>query len=537
MDGPALRSLLLPLDTTREARALDVFAEHRDAARIALEDAGTWVDSMLREWETSGAAPRSLVELSEALLVVAADSPELAVSHVYFGLHEKLTGRKFGLSWWEARSILSHVRAIAELRAGLQMTAPRIARLLGQDTNTAARDSRAIGQILDALKLKRELNWNLVRQLMEEDGNVAIDLLGDSTLNEASSLVEEVARRFGVAGSFGDLLREIASDSKDPFGPYLQMLHFLLIACEFYDHFLREAYEFNPRGAVAEAVFETHPTALKAHGNPFLNNAKRARVLDLSWAEGADDNLRAARALSRLLEALDSLPHLARRELARYVRCWLLKVFDKYADRSVRIPDRITPQQFERLLGAIASRPSNSGGVLEQRLVDSFIGAAHAESEWTVIGVSDSVNATNAGRKKCGDVEALHRTKAEIVAYEVHAGRMSSAYVEGHLRSLERTLRERREDLEARAAATDWRIKVRFVAHGRTNDLPVSRLLSDGWTIQLEYLSFADLPELAITRKSVSEMAGMFSQVSIPALQSSRTPSTVRKRFLQLAAA
>lgn len=528
-----LRQLLLPLDPGREGVALGVLDAFLADRGISQEDAQGWLDSEIELWHWSGVASDAFRELAQDIMYAAADQAEIQVSQYYFGLHEQLLSKGFQISWAEARFLLSHVQLITDLARKHKMTAAKIARVLAHEATQAPRYSRALSALLEALGPRRELDRNAVRALMDEDRGRALEMFADSSLEDASRAAELAARRFGVSLPLGDMLISLADDEDEPFGPYLQMLHFILIVTEFFDHFSGEAYEFSPRGAVAEMVFEGHPLALK-RGNPFLNNAKKVRVLNSAWAEGADDNLRAARGLSDLVGQLDMVAYPVRREVACIVRAWLAKVFDRFADTAVKLPANVSAAWFKQLLESLAAQQTRTGGVLEQRMVDLYCIAKHSTENWMMVGVGDSANTTNMSRRKCGDVEVNHRTATEIVAYEAHAGSLGSQYVQEHMRTLARVLSARETDLLLRGPAEEWDIRVVFVAHAFAGDLQESVQLLGGWKVSLAYLTFEEMRSDLAEESEYKDLARMFEQHALEVLGSANTPNVVRKRLIEL---
>lgn len=533
MSSSLLRRLLLPIDPERESASVAVLTDYLEEIDVTPEDADSWVGSELLQWSSSGSPSPELQELVEALLARGADEEKWTISSYYFGLHDKLVSPKFGIDWAEARELLSHTRLIADLALKHRMTAARIARVLAQSADQAPRYSRALDPVLNALGSSRSLEASEVTALLETDRARALSVFGDSNMEEAAETLDEIAELLGVEVSIEEMLRALADDGETPFGPYLQILHFLLVSTEYYDHFLREAYEFSPRGVVAELLFDGHPVALKS-GNPFLNNAKKVRVLNEVWAEGADDHLRAARALASLLEILDALAYPARRELSSNIRAWIAKVFDSFADSAVEVPETLSAPQIERLATSVATAPTATGGVIEQRLVDLYCVASHPAPRWIHVGIGDSVNTTNVSRRKCGDSEAIDSKTTSIVAYESHGGALSAKYVAEHQRTLARTLEARESDLVTRAQPGQWDIRVVFVAHSFAGELPKTASFDGGWTVSFAYLTFDQVRAALDEQVTYVVAAGLFTTHCLPALRSTRTPNRVRERVLAL---
>lgn len=533
MSPSLLRRLLLPVSSDRESTAVVDFASALETLGIPPDEVEIWLSTELERWNSTGQPSTEFQECVEVALHSGADEQEWSISNYYFGLHEKLTSPAYGISWGEARELLSHVRLIADLALNHRMTAARIARVLVLEEEQAPRFSRALDLVLTALGSPRDLDLQEVEELIGNDRLQSLSAFADASLEEAASRIDSLAELVGVQRRLGPLMNALANDTATPFGPYLQILHFLLLSTEFYDHFLREGYEFSPRGVVAEFVFGGHPVALKS-GNPFLNNAKKVRVLNEVWAEGADGNLEAARALAALLEVLDSLAYPARRELAASIRAWLVKVFDKFADASIDLPTVFSTGDLLSLLGHVSIDQSHTGGILEQRIVDMCSMALHPQPRWIHAGVGDSVNSTNASGRKFGDVEALDSQSASVVAYESHAGSMGSRYVAEHMRTLKRTLSERETDLLSRAAPDVWDIRVVFVAHSFGGDGPSDFVFDGGWRVKTQFIKFNELHERVLETPGLAALTHLFSSHCIPVLRSPRTPNRVRDSLLKI---
>src|SRR3546814_11380722 len=100
-----------------------------------------------------------------------------------------------------------------------------------------------------------------------------------------------------------------------------------------------DLYEFSPRGVAANWLFQEYPDSIAGASNPFLNNAKAVEVIDESWVRSKRSAERpGARAIYHLLSMLDGLGFSARREIARWVRLWLLRVIRVANERPLGMP-------------------------------------------------------------------------------------------------------------------------------------------------------------------------------------------------------
>ena len=201
-------------------------------------------------------------------------------------------------------------------------------------------------------------------------------------------MVHETGARLGLAIDLREPLLTLVPPGAAPFGPYLQILHFLCSIAEFYDSRLSAIYEFNPRGEVPEWLFDQYPSALAVRGNPFLNNAKSVETLNRSWASSKKPaQRRQAHALVTLTEALDGMGHAARRELADFIRRFLVRRMRLARGLEVAIPDSLAAKDVLAVARAVAGAETHTQGVLEQRLVDAIAALAHPPPAWVARGL------------------------------------------------------------------------------------------------------------------------------------------------------
>ena len=273
------------------------------------------------------------------------------------------------------------------------------------------------------------------------------------------------------------------------------ILHVEAAVAEYYDHPLSDAYELAPRDQVSRFLKAEHPS-YTATESPFLNIAKAA-TLDERWASARlRSTVSRSYALVRVLAGLDSMNFSARRELAGWLRQWLLRV-ERETEERPTISGIVTQAQLLSLLTSVAAANSATHGILEQRVVDALSEVVHpATAGWYARGLGDSVNASNLRRRKTGDCEFEHSTHHEVVAYEAHGGRLAEVYVDSHLHSLAAVLRLRSDDLAAIAPVDEWSIKVTFVAHDTAGLVNRDYVVED-FDVAFEFIDYLTLLDRA----------------------------------------
>ena len=130
-------------------------------------------------------------------------------------------------------------------------------------------------------------------------------------------------------------------------------------------------YEFRPRGTAFDLLQKTSQS-YAARGNAALNIAKSAVALDAGWAWGRERRIRGdALVLVGLLTGMEEMHYPARRELASWLRQWIVRIQER---------DRVEPRFLDwldadnsafRRAEALAQQPTTTYGAVEQRLVDA----------------------------------------------------------------------------------------------------------------------------------------------------------------------
>jgi hypothetical protein len=318
----------------------------------------------------------------------------------------------------------------------------------------------------------------------------------------------------------------------EPFGPYLQILHYQCIVANFYDHAVATLYEFSPRGAAANSLFQRYPAALAPAANPFLNNAKAVDRLDAGWAATRADATGAARALVRLLSGLEEMGFSARREYAAWLRWWLHRGLRLQVPAPTQLPMPPTAASISAVLDHVAGGETNTGGVIEQRIVDAVVSTRHPTDDgWRARGLADSVNASNVSRRKLGDCDFQHAADRRVVAYEAHAGVLSGVYLASHFEKLRRILPLRIEEWAGIADVEEWSVEVNFIAH----DFAADVLGQGAWVDEASDLSvnlkFVRIGELIEEAPPPDQLIDAFGEQVVKPLNERRTPEGVRLKY------
>lgn len=462
----ALRPLLLPVAPEAEEAAVAAADEVLAKAGVDEGDRAVWVRNAWVEWRESGAADATFAKVVAAFVAASGDDIAAALAGAYLWVHQDIRERPL-FDHDRASALLSHGRLIARLAQDDAMSAAQVARLVN------ARDPRlqvawpVIRDVLAAVGLKPALDQGQVEALDARDVDLEVEAFADADDETAIAIVARAGEELGFGPGLADALAVLLPPGEEPFGPYLQILHYQCVIAEFYDHLLSVLYEFNPRGAVAAWLFDRYPQKLIGAGNPFLNNAKSVDVLHRDWAQSKKAaQARQAHALVTVIAGLDRMGYAARKELAGWLRRLILRCMRLAEGAHHVLPPALSEQDAAAVLDAIAAGESGTQGIVEQRLIDAISVHRHPSPTWVGRGLGDSVNATNVSRRKLGDCDFQDAGGGRVVAYEAHAGRLSGPYVSGHVFTLKKTLLARIEEWEENfGAGRPWSVEVVFVAH------------------------------------------------------------------------
>lgn len=528
--------LQLPLDPTHETAAIEAIRSLCDVSSGSEEDLAILLEQGLAEW-SNGAPLAALIQKAIAVaLEVGAGEFGAIDGRQYLTLYDRLrTGTKdaVGLTHIVARRLLSRTSLIAHLLSAEHFSCSQVARLLHATESRLAVPYNAVQAIATILELKPVLDHqDAGADLWHADQLRALEYFPDSDALESCEVAGQEIARWAPEDDSTTLLSRLskAHSEDEPTWPYLQILHWCTTALEFYDHPASHLYEFMPRGKAGEAVFSHYPAVT---GNPVLNNAKAVASLDTTWARnrGSDD----AHALVGLLTMLEALPFAARRQVARVLRAWLVRIIELRTVKVVPLDATLNHTDFLVAANYIENHETFTQGVIEQRIVDALAMLAFNHPGWRPKGVGDGINASNLSRHKLGDVEFANVDQRTAIALEAHGGHLSRTYVRDHQRSLGRILNQRLTESWADLDAPEkWTVRVIFVAHSRDTDgLPEEEVIH-GVSVQYEYLGYGELTELAVKDRTPGELTDSFRTYVIDALNQNTVRQDARDKFTTL---
>lgn len=526
-----VRSMLLPIPTGREEQAGTSLELMLTRLKVSASDYRAWVGLEVAKWKELGHPGSDLSRLIQDILDASTDGlvPLQRLSSSYLALHQRLADPPHGLSHDEATALLSHCQLIASLAAEDRMSASQIAAMLSARHSSLNVSWKAVQTILERLGLKPSLDMSEVQTLWEEDTIREPSDFADADVVACASIMDAVGMQLGFPSPLDRWLLTLYTPEGQKNGPFLQMLHFQCIIVEFFDHPPTWLYEFAPRGNVALWVFSQYPSYMEIAGNPVLNNAKATPRADLGWAMNRDDALVVgATALARVLLGMEEMGHAARRELAGWLRRWLLRMIRLSESLSGDEVAVDTPGMDEAVtfLLNVGRQPTSTAGIIEQRVVDAGSRLRHPRGHWQGRGLGDSVNASNISRRKLGDCDFQHLSDRRVVAYEAHGGTLTEVYLLEHLRTLRRVLELRRQEWDDQP----WQVQVIFVAHGCTASLPQSAQIEDV-RVDFNWIRFNEFCGGMEEHEGLLE--ALLEYIVAP-LNQPRTPVQVRAKYREL---
>ena len=533
-----LRGLQLPLESDAESRAAIVAAEALRVSGIPESEHVVTLVADTKEWEDSGECPECLARVIERVVAECAGGIGEKLSRRYLDAHMRLT-RHGELGAGDARHLLSNARLVAHLLEGERMSCAQTARVLSAPFGETRYTWPQIRILCEALDIPEpEVTPEEAKQVFDSDSLEQTSRFADSTEDVEHEQLVEHASELGLYGDSEVVLARFASTDFDP--AMRVIAHFMLTVCEYFDHPPSIAYEFKPRGRACRFLQDQHPT-YREMGAAILNVAKGAQSLDDNWAWGRMEDRRGdALALSALFLGLEQMPYHARRELATWLRQWIIRTYERAVVERVPLGRVRSRDQALALLRALAANETHTAGVVEQRVVDALTAALHHDARWHSRGLGDSVNAANLPRNKMGDCEYLCPAHPpRIVAYEAHAGTLSASYLQSHQRSLNRVIERRSADLEALAKPDEWEIRVQFVAHAQ----PVARVIEDrfvfDYQVCTEVLTYDQLIERVHDETQQLPEAVLVEKVNkhlIEPLNLPHVPQSIRERVEEIVA-
>ena len=531
----SLRSLQLPLDPTAEHALPGIAHALLNELGIPTSEQPAAIASDVREWVAEARPPSRLKRLVEAILQQCAGTAGEALADGYFDAHSDLTDR-CELDFGAAQNLLSSARLVVHLIISERMSCAQAARVLSAPMRGVSYNWNQVQSVATRLGITAPaLDAATAGAVFDRDCGEEIARFADSTPEVELELLLDASRMLGFGGdarsAFGRILRP------DFDAALMTLLHFVLTVCEHYDHPPSAVYEFNPRGRALKYLQAQNPL-YAARGSAALNVAKAAVELDDRWAWGRKGERRGdALALVAIFRGLEQMHYPARRELASWLRQWIVRMHARHGGTHRWLPGVSTGTGALHLLESLAARPTRTYGTIEQRVVDALSLVLHPEEEWNSRGRKDSVFASNTSRRKMGDCEYVSRRRANIVTYEAHAGDLTDSYVDEHCQSLSQVVDARREDLEARAEAHAWDIRVVFVAHQVRTTNKRRHVDVGDFLVEFEMTDYAAVLERV--REEVdsrddgdSELAGAVNDSVIGPLNEAWIPQAIRDRVL-----
>ncbi|MDQ1747443.1 MAG: hypothetical protein QOD07_1706 [Frankiaceae bacterium] len=530
----AARALLLPLQPMHEDTAVDAVRDGLLRRGIAESDQPTYLTNLLDEWRAVGSIPAGLSQVITWALVAGFPVHGAKLASRYVALWTDLQERHL-LEAAEATALLSQAVLVASLAEGGVMSAAQIAQVLMSRHDGMFLPWPAVAAVLAAMGLKPALDEYAVQGLYAEDELQEVARFADADLSAMIELVRAEAARLGFPGDLGNLLRELVAPAQGvAFIPYWVILHFFCFGAAFYDHALTYAYEFSPRGQIAQWVRQQYPSALIASDSPVLNNLKSVYELDEAWATSKDLAQRPqALALVGVLRGLSAMAFTPRRELAALVRQALLRAVRLLTPPDVTLPGQPTDGQVRRVLEAVGGAGTATRGMIEQRVVDAVASLLHP-SPYVSRGLGDSVNASNISRRKLGDCDFQDVGARHAVAYEAHGGTLTQVYVDQHVNTLRQVLPLRwAEEWELiDPDANNWRVEIVFVSQATGPGLIVPADVAGVPTsFRFETFSSFSTPVLA----SSGALVDAFARHVHARLNEASTPRFARETYAAIA--
>jgi hypothetical protein len=527
-----LRTLLLPVELELESVCINEMVSF--FAPVVGDDIGdqtVWLDGRVNDWDETGTASPELKTLIERLLLSGIKDYSEGISANYFSAHAELVANQLFPSEL-ARSFLSHLLLITRLRMEERMSCAQISKILHSMNPSAGFGRRSVAAILKKMGIAPSVTLEDISTLFEADKDLTPVLFGDASLSECSLTLTSVAHSLGFKENCGNHLASLFhEDEVAKFAAYAQILHYQCSILEYYDHNVKDFYEFSPRGNAALYLFKKYPNAMSVAGNPFLNNAKSVAQITFSWvAAKKGREFIGANALFSIIDGLDEMGYAARQELALWLRCFIHRFMVLAEPLGIPLSDITLDDSSTRLMTNIGNGNTSTRGIIEQRLVDALASLKHLESDgWVGRGLGDHVNTTNLSKKKLGDCDFQNIEDKVVFAYEAHGGLLTQTYLDEHLRTLKKSAQPRIDEWKTFSNASDWHVNVLFVAHENNAIVPEDTYI-DGVRFSIVFMSYHDL----IGQTNQLAIGDALNEYLLEPLSLNNTPSFVRQVFVDL---
>lgn len=524
----------LPLAIGKEAAALEAVARLGSASGLEPDDFALILKEATERWQAAGTIDPQLRRAVNEALKFTPDVLDEVDAKTYFEMYQRLrdgTNDVASLTHSVARRLLSRASLVAHLLGEERFSCSQVARLLAATEASLDVPHGAVSVIARKLGRLPALQRDAAGQeLWDSDQALSLALFPDSSVKETNTIAGDETNTWLPEVDVESLLRRLSKSDQpgeEPFWPYVQMLHWCLVPIEFYDHPASYLYEFAPRGYVGLDLFARYPTVT---GNPVLNNAKAVQTLNSTWARnrGGDD----AHALVSLLGVIESLPLVPRRQVARVLRAWLVRLIELCTIKPTPIKTEVTDELFTVVADYVSENETYTQGVIEQRVVDALSALAYGKPGWRARGLGDGVNASNLSRHKLGDVEFANVDERRAIALEAHGGHLSATYVKDHARSLSRIVEQRlTESWSALDEPEAWTIEVLFVAHSRDSQgLPLDDVLH-GVNVVYKYIDYHELVNNAREDSTAADRIAAFELHVIEKLNGDTVRESTREKF------
>lgn len=524
-------SLPIDPDAMQEAAKRAVVFYKNMPPAIALpanEVAGRFME-MWELWLREGGMPSK--ELRDVVAEAVAVSPEMRqLGSEYFKVEGKLEEKAF-MERPHAVALLGCAPLIRTLVTEQHLGLDRIRSVI----NVPHATFDAIKSVLNGIGFTPSFDPDNIHTVYESDVNDVSALFGDTLPEEADATFKGLLGNFSRSDSYGDDVCELVYIG---FEPYLFLLYYELLTLESTDRFPGHAiYECNPRGSKVKALWNEmyNPT----QENPYLNNAKSVRSLDMAWAETklSRETQNGSLMLANIFDIMAELPYTTRRKIAHVTRCYLV-LMANHNQTSTALPD-VAPANVRAFVKTVASANSLTKGVLDQRLVEFMTMCMYGDNGWFPRGLGSSVNESNASGRKYGDVEYYDvRGGKQIHAFEAHGGGLRDEYVEDHVNSLKGTVEYYKVDAAQRGEGYEREVEIIYVAHD------VSKLgkYQDGYSIAIEgvpftfrFVTFGQLLDTAGGMDAIARRTDLFDELIHKRI--SRLPDTyaLKRQYCEVA--
>ncbi|OEF51872.1 hypothetical protein A1OW_09495 [Enterovibrio norvegicus] len=523
-----LRSLLLPINPKLEDACVEALElKLSEILRDHDADHSSWMMNQVEDWSVSEKPSKELKGLIAHILLIGNNDYRDEISEQYFSCHKELITNQL-LGFEIARSYLSHLLLVARLADEEQMSAAQIAVIMNAMNPSVGFDRRSLQPLLSKLKMAASIDARKIEELWETDKNFIVDAFGDFNLDECIDKTAMIGKSLGYTSSMKNHLSTLfnSGDDLSKYTPYIQILHFQCSILEFFDHLSKDFYEFSPRGAAANALFDKYPACLVNASNPFLNNAKSVAQIAMSWASSKKQrDYGGALSLFEVLNGLDELGYAARKELAQWIRTLIHRFMTEVEPVTVDIPQDMSAEGFVSLVNLVSRANTKSRGIIEQRLVDALSAYIHREN-WRSRGIGDPVNASNFSKKKLGDCDFQNFESKNVIAYEAHGGVLTQSYLDEHMKTLSKLAKPRIDEWRQISEPEEWRVNIKFIAHAINASVP-DDVEIDGVIFTIELMTY----ETFICQFNFEEARPFLNDYFLGPLSGQKTPSFVRDAF------